>query len=1399
MDDDGETTEEDSPSNKQEMKLEVKSDINSNIKSVIKLDINSDNNFEIIPQEQQVKLTSSNSSVKTNENFIESHEMGDNLIVEKNIDSLIKKDVSKIEKHETTMRHDVGKMNFPPRSSCKPYSRDPRRCQKHFREMIDLHEMKNEELEKREGNLRQRLEMLECSMPAVVACNIWRMAQGTSAQNMRQVVEKQFENFASDTPCPSTPSQHYDCRVRQVEAERKQARRRADEARALWSEKEFALGEQKRKLEEAKKTQTQHKERIEKLKAEVQELRKLKEEEKEANGDSCEMGECGEIKCKQWLGDVASTTMVKSTDLKCLARLQDLAEAELCMKRNIFELERREETYMRTLQQADELWSKMETDGASTTSALQEQLELKALANQQLADKVCSLEDTIESLNKKLANCKNELKLHQVDRIDKIVGDDTNAKVSDKDSMAKTTTMEKCTSFKKMELATKDQNTLKTCMSSKISGISCRDEMLHKCLSTKNINSKDQMTMEKCVSAKKVNKDQMTIEKCTSSKRIGTPSKDKMDRCLSAKKIPVASKDQMTIEKCTASKEITCKGETLDRSVSAKQVNIASKHQMTDGENDDYLSCDGSENDSDSDGETCAANFACNDIEDDEIQSTYEEIIEDDNLGKNSPLDAKESHLQLSKSVHKNAKLQEDTEFKESEPVEVNQKKEEPNKKYQTNIESIDQKIPNIENLQESEPTKTDETDDIAVPKTELKSWLESTTNLEKTIAMPLEEITEYEKIITPEILSETVIKQSELTEELEMFKSSKEFGQYHEVLESKEKIYEPDEKKQSSEEIKEPDEKVKETIENTEPDEKVTETIENTEPSVKLDESLENTPDEDINQPLAKIKSDESLEYLEEKIESHTEKEDENDKQLVADVEKEEKINESFSKEAKVIDEKIEDKEEINDQKEEINNISEDKQVLSESIENEDKLSNAGDNDEFAEKPIISKEEKEEEDDEVEKDSEIAIFREKSQIMTESSPSIPEEAKVVIVQVTVTPPPDEVIKNPENSDLNEEIPQLSQKIESKESLEKLAKSDSDCICKPEKNLKQTKSESIEQKISLSEKADDSQESICTFRNEISKKKSKFRPKRIYYIIRGTFCKRFEQVSLTSQEESSEEIERRRKLSHIKVKDESIGTVVSVGQQTEKKIRKQPTPMRKMKKIQAEGSDYISVSSVNLNNESNDSKDETKRNLKSTESEFTCDICKKFVSPNAVDNGSHVQATLTQKLIGFQSEINTCCSCKRQQNSNLKFQTEETIETHEVGKQFSRGKASAKPISRETVEDVTINSHVGVNKKFYTPQKNSEASYLAKLIKNKNDCRDKKHKIEVKSRAKNTESSLEPQVEFNNNNNNNSSFSNIDSDCICEKNSSLSGKKLTEREKQFKMEKNHSCHCDDSD
>ncbi|XP_068991514.1 myosin heavy chain, embryonic smooth muscle isoform-like [Neodiprion pinetum] len=291
----------------------------------------------------------------------------------------------------------------PPQSRCRARSRDMRQCKKHYREMIGQHEIRNDELEQRETDLRQRLEMLECSMPAVMVWNIWRMAQGAPVSHLRDVVAKQFLEPAAGFPtCPSTPSQHWDCRVREVEAERKQAHHRAVEARQVLAAKDEALKTQKKQIEEAKRLQEERKTQIAKLEDEV---KRLRDALKKAQGDenSCETGECGEIQCRQmWLQGKNSISSIHSTDLECLARLQDLAEAELCMKRQIADLERRECAYMRTLQQADEMWAKMETDNASDLASLQDQLDAKIAANQQLADRIVELEDEIEKLHTQL-------------------------------------------------------------------------------------------------------------------------------------------------------------------------------------------------------------------------------------------------------------------------------------------------------------------------------------------------------------------------------------------------------------------------------------------------------------------------------------------------------------------------------------------------------------------------------------------------------------------------------------------------------------------------------------------------------------------------------------------------------------------------------------------------------------------------------------------------------------------------------------------------------------------------------------------------------------------------------------------------------------------------------------
>lgn len=296
------------------------------------------------------------------------------------------------------------------RSACRARSRDTRQCQKHFQEMIGKHETRNDELEQREVDLRQRLDMLECSMPAVMSWNMWRVAQNAPVSDVRRLLQKQFQDQdAGRTGVPTTPSKHYDCRVREIEAERKEALRRAEEARVLLAEKEAAVQERRKLLDDAKRCNQERREKMEKLNREAAELRLAL---KNARGDdnSCETGECGEIRCRdKWLDSVGSVSSIGSTDLECFAKLQELAEAEICMKRQITELERREEAYMRTLQQADELWSKMEGDSADRVSDLQDQLGSKAAANQQLADRVCLLEDELEKSKLKLISCKDAL------------------------------------------------------------------------------------------------------------------------------------------------------------------------------------------------------------------------------------------------------------------------------------------------------------------------------------------------------------------------------------------------------------------------------------------------------------------------------------------------------------------------------------------------------------------------------------------------------------------------------------------------------------------------------------------------------------------------------------------------------------------------------------------------------------------------------------------------------------------------------------------------------------------------------------------------------------------------------------------------------------------------------
>ncbi|KAM0733983.1 Zonadhesin [Formica fusca] len=350
---------------------------------------------------------------------------------------------------EITSVDQLDKM-YSPRNECEESKREiknpgkidnvavsgKRMRQRPFCDIVDNREQRREELEKMEGDLQKRLDILECSMPAVMVWNILKMSQGAPVCSIGRILEKQFKH-TRELSCRSTPSCHYDCRVREVEAERKLALKKTEEARTLWSEKLATLEKRKRELEEARRIQEEQKNAIGRLNEEAKALREaIEKKTMEVNTDeSCQYGECGDIQCKQrWLSEVSSVTSIESEDIQCLEKLQQLAEEEVIIKRGITELERREEAYMRTLQQADELWSKMEGDGISMTSALQEQLDTKIAANQQLADRVCELEDALEKCQAKLAACRTELeKFLSIEKIETTIGrDDDVAQVTDR-------------------------------------------------------------------------------------------------------------------------------------------------------------------------------------------------------------------------------------------------------------------------------------------------------------------------------------------------------------------------------------------------------------------------------------------------------------------------------------------------------------------------------------------------------------------------------------------------------------------------------------------------------------------------------------------------------------------------------------------------------------------------------------------------------------------------------------------------------------------------------------------------------------------------------------------------------------------------------------------------------
>ncbi|KAK0083608.1 hypothetical protein PV325_008520 [Microctonus aethiopoides] len=238
--------------------------------------------------------------------------------------------------------------------------------------------LRNEQLSDREIELRQRVATLECWIPTVTLIKV--LAGEIDSNNIYNFIDEQAsKKIVSKSHLHSILSHH------DIETERKEAHRRLEEARKLLGEKQSAINERAKQIEEAERRHTSLEQKIGQL-----------EEQLRRNGIDLTK-----------LPSTESITSFGADDLEYITKLEELIVAEKHIQRELEELKRKEKIDRNTLKAAVNLISKDKTN--SEIDELRSQLEAKSVANQQLADRICLLEDQVEILKGKLAACNNHL------------------------------------------------------------------------------------------------------------------------------------------------------------------------------------------------------------------------------------------------------------------------------------------------------------------------------------------------------------------------------------------------------------------------------------------------------------------------------------------------------------------------------------------------------------------------------------------------------------------------------------------------------------------------------------------------------------------------------------------------------------------------------------------------------------------------------------------------------------------------------------------------------------------------------------------------------------------------------------------------------------------------------
>ncbi|KAK6635388.1 hypothetical protein RUM44_000639 [Polyplax serrata] len=224
--------------------------------------------------------------------------------------------------------------------------------------LISRYEQRNFELEEREVEAKQRLDMIEAAMPAIVAWNMFKIVQNPDFVGLVSGSSKETEEKKTLRDQDVAMFQ----RLEELLDDQKKLRRDYEKVEETAADREKAL---RTKIEELEAKAAKDRETLEQMTNSLKVL-KLESEDK---------------------GQPETSNLVRPDESDLFEELKHMVVNEIQLRTEIERLEKAEQAYMESLEKADEIWASIEAD-------YKRRLKEAEAAGKELEKRVAQLEAT---------------------------------------------------------------------------------------------------------------------------------------------------------------------------------------------------------------------------------------------------------------------------------------------------------------------------------------------------------------------------------------------------------------------------------------------------------------------------------------------------------------------------------------------------------------------------------------------------------------------------------------------------------------------------------------------------------------------------------------------------------------------------------------------------------------------------------------------------------------------------------------------------------------------------------------------------------------------------------------------------------------------------------------------